>query len=159
MALAKFFDKTALAASHILRGFEPELFSETLASKNIAVFFDKSAEDTREGRWTLELAVNLLARLYPKISILSPENSDLMMHLSDIAKAINPLIEIDHNLDDSSLCLVVGKSIPPVSALSFYIGSEGWIVKVSSQRPVSSTDTGGTVWCGCGSLHRCCEPF
>jgi hypothetical protein len=141
MALARFFDKAALAASHVLRGFDQQAFGEALASKKIAVFFDDTAEDAQEGRWTLELALNLLARLYPKISIVSRSNSNLIKHLADAARAINPLIEIDHDLDNSSLCLVVGKSVPPVNAFSIFVGSQGWITKISSHGPVGSTDT------------------
>jgi len=140
MALAKFFEKTALAASHVLRGFDQKVFLETLLAKTIAVFFDESAEASREARWTLELAVNLLARLYPRISIVSPHTSKLIEPLSSSAAAINPEIEIDHTLAESSMCLVVGKSRPLTRALCVYVGSEGWITKVSSQAPVGSTD-------------------
>jgi hypothetical protein len=141
MALARFFDKAALAASHVLRGFDQRLFAESLSAKKIAVFFDEAAENSQEGRWTLELAVNLLARLYPKVSIVSTKNLSLEEQLANGARAINPKIDIDRTLDETSLCLVVGTTAPPVGSLSIFVGSDGWITKVSSKGPIGSANT------------------
>src|ERR1051325_4599178 len=160
MALARFFDKAALAASHVLRGFDQQLFVETLSSRKVGLFFDRVAESTREGRWTLELALNLLVRLYPRISIVSETNSELRAELARVAKAINPQVEIDHELDDSSLCLVVGNSAPAMGALCTYVGSDGWITKVSSGSPVGSKDTrvpfgaDAAAWIGVANIFR-----
>jgi len=141
MALARFFDKASLAASHVLRGFDQKLVVESLASKKITVFFDAAAENSQEGRWTLDLAVNLLARLYPKVSIVSTKNPSYEELLANGARAINPQVEIDHTLAETSLCLVVGATAPPVSQLSIFVGSDGWITKVSAKQPVGSANT------------------
>jgi len=142
MALAKFYDKAALAASHILRGFDEKAFANAISATPITLFFDKSAAESREGRWTLELAVNLLARLYPRISIVSEKQSELVSKLAKNARAINPQIEVDDEHTPSSVCLAVGNSLAPNSRSLVYIGSDGWITKISSKTPVGSADTG-----------------
>lgn len=142
MALPRFFDKTALAASHVLRGFDQQAFAEALGAQKIAVFFDSYAEEAREGRWTLELTINLLARLYPAISIISAKgDSNLLQRLCSIAKEINPQIEIRNSLEATSSCLVVGRTAPARFVHSIFVGSEGWITKVSSHAPLGSGDT------------------
>jgi hypothetical protein len=65
MALARFFDKTALAAFHVLRGFDQQLFAQAIGTKKVAIFFDASAEQSSEGRWTLELTINSLHAYIP----------------------------------------------------------------------------------------------
>jgi hypothetical protein len=140
MALAKFFNKTALAASHVLRGFDQDAFETALNAINVNVFYDKSAESSAEGRWTLELAVNLLARLYPKLSITSSHRSRLLRELINSAKVINPDITISKRQSDS-LTLVVGATAPQTSSRTVFIGSDGWICKVSSDRPLKSGNT------------------
>lgn len=141
MALARFFDKSALAASHVLQGYDHQLFSDSLASSHVALFFDDAAEKSHEGRWTLGLSVNLLARFYPRIAIVSHGSSSFVGELSALARVINPLIEVENILHDSSLCLVVGESVPSKSAFSIYVGSNGWVAKISSLAPVGSANT------------------
>jgi molybdopterin/thiamine biosynthesis adenylyltransferase len=137
MALAKFFDKSALAASHILRGFNTQAFHEKLETAKVAVSFDKSAEDSTEGRWTLALTINLLARLYPKIGVFPPKGSVFVDELVKIAKSINPEIEIQDDLT-STACIVVGKRRPRSNSALIFIGSDGWITKVSTKSPLNS---------------------
>jgi hypothetical protein len=140
MALAKFYEKAALAASHVLRGFDEKTFTQKIAAKRVAVYFDESAERSTEGKWTLELTVNLLARLYPKISIISKTGSSIAT-LSDLARRINPQIEIESICDSSSICLVVGTTAAPPATTAIYIGSDGWIAKVSTKTPMGSANS------------------
>lgn len=141
MALARFFEKTALAASHILQGFDRQTFADSLESKKISVFFDSAAENAQEGRWTLQLAINLIARLYPNVSIVTKNESALLKELVAIVKSINPRAELGHDLKNSSACLVVGENIPPVDAPLIYVGSQGWITKISAHSPVGSANS------------------
>ena len=140
MALARFFSKTALAASHILRGFDQRAFEETLAARTVDIFFDGTAESTCEGRWTLELSVNLLARLYPALSITSSNRSGLVEQLVKRALAINPRIDIVERRVDC-LCLVVGKTVPPSASVAVFVGSNSWLTKVSTRGPIGSENT------------------
>lgn len=69
MALADYFAKTAMSAASVLAGFDVEAFAATLERRVVGVAFDGAAADSPEGRHTLELLVDLLARLYPRLAI------------------------------------------------------------------------------------------
>ncbi len=140
MALAPYFEKAALAASHILQNFDLTTFSKMLEQHVVGVFLDDSAVVSPEGRMALDLAINLLARLYPRLSIVPSGNKAAAhaCHLTRLAKEINPNIEFESNISDVSVFLVVGATSVSASIPAVYIGSLGWIVKVSSHEPVGS---------------------
>lgn len=140
MALAPFFEKTALAASHLLRGFDADAFRQTLESHVVGVSFDADAVRSSEGKVTLELAVNLLARLYPRIAIAArgePDGAETA-RLTALARAINPHIEILDRTEDATVCLAVGSTPVLPNLAVVYVGSDGWIVGVSPDAPVGS---------------------
>jgi hypothetical protein len=143
MALANFFDKAAMAASQVLSGIDHSSFATALGSQNIGLAFDDSAAGTQEGRYTLELSVNLLARLYPRISIVpeGPRAEAAVEGLITAAKAINPEIEIGVDAADVTLFLALGVSMITSASPVIYVGSDGWVARVSTKGPVGS---GGT---------------
>src|SRR5258708_27395038 len=100
MALANFCDKAALAASQVLLGFDLDGFKEALASRTVALAFDKNAARSAEGRSSLKLAVALLARLYPNLAIWTNDRGgkSLRGELERYARDINSSIEIASNL-------------------------------------------------------------
>lgn len=95
MALAPFFDKTALAAAAVLHGFEREHFAATLERQRIGLAFDTAAAESFEGRTTLLLWVNLTARLYPKLALLATGTAATIYRdvLESAARDVNPNIE------------------------------------------------------------------
>jgi len=97
MALANFFDKAALSASQILKGFDRKSFEKMLSGAAIEVVFDKTAASVSEGRWTLDLLVRLLSRLYPTLIInsLDEQGHKLKGELENLAVRINPVIELE----------------------------------------------------------------
>jgi molybdopterin/thiamine biosynthesis adenylyltransferase len=142
MALAPFFDKAALAAATVLAGFDRDAFAATLDAHVVGVAFDEAGATAREGRTTLELAVNLLARLYPQLAMagqgaLAAAYSE---QLVEIARAVNPQVEIAR-AEDATAWLVVGKPVVASDRPMIYVGSEGWITRVSSRVPQGSADT------------------
>jgi hypothetical protein len=143
MALANFFDKAALAASHILQGYDTDAFRDRLLSSVIDVAFDNAAVESIEGRRTLELSVNLLARLYPRIAILPLTRNveAFYQELGDIAKAINPDVDVARTAATITACVAVGGTPSTgieVASPVIYIGSDGWIAKLSIEVPVGS---------------------
>jgi hypothetical protein len=145
MALADFFDKAALAASHILQGYDMDAFRDRLLSSVIGIVFDNAAVESIEGRRTLELSVNLLARLYPRIAILpltETENVEaIFQELERIAMAINPDIDVARTAATITACVAVGGTPSTgieVASPVIYIGSDGWIAKLSIEHPVGS---------------------
>jgi hypothetical protein len=143
MALANFFDKAAMAASQVLSGVDHSSFAAALGAQNIGLAFDDSAADSAEGRRTLELSINLLARLYPRVSII-PDGvtaEAAVQGLVAAANAINPDIEIGADAAGVTLFLAVGSSEIRTSSPVVYAGSDGWVARVSTKGPVGS---GGT---------------
>jgi hypothetical protein len=143
MALAPFFDKIAQSASGLLTGFDPAMFEAHMSGQRIAVAFDSG--DTREARVALELAVDLLGRLYPAIDIIplraDPDQTLVASELLQVLRGINPKIEGSTSFSAATTAsLVVGSSPAPWSGLTptVYIGSEGWVAKVSSENPAGS---------------------
>jgi molybdopterin/thiamine biosynthesis adenylyltransferase len=161
MALAPFFDKAALAASHILRGFDYVTFAETLNKHIVGVAFDEAAAISFEGPKTLHLSINLLARLYPRLAIvgLGENTSEPQSDLAELAQAINPNIEIVTSLSDVCVCLVVGETRIDTSARLVYIGSTGWLVRVSAHNPVGSGDTDNPFGAGAAACFGAANIF
>ncbi|MCA1568126.1 MAG: E2 ligase fold family C protein [Acidobacteria bacterium] len=143
MALANFFDKAAMAASQVLNGVDHSSFAAALGAQNIGLAFDDSAADSLEGRFTLELSINLLARLYPRISIIpeGPKAEAAVESLVVAAKAINPEIEIGVDPAAVTLFLALGASEITSSSAVIYAGSNGWVARVSTKGPVGSGRT------------------
>src|SRR4051794_30179085 len=111
MALAPFFDKNAVAAAQLLRGYDKEGFARALTQKAPEVVFDSSVAKNPMGRLLTELLVNLLARLYPAITLRATDDAARAYRpeLVQLAASINPSVEF---ADPSahSLQLVVGET-------------------------------------------------
>lgn len=154
MALANFFDKAALAAAQVLQGVDYEHVADMLEHEVVGLAFDDQAMHSSEGRETLALSINLLARLYPHLGIipLGKHAQTYAQHLAKIADAINPGIVIDDDASHVSALLVVGATAGPAGVPTIYIGSDGWIVRVSPDAPTGS----GTTHNPCGAGAAAC---
>lgn len=142
MTLANFFDKAALAATQVLQGIDYDHVAAVLQDQVVGLAFDDQATHSREGMVTLELAVNLLARLYPSLAIL-PQGEQAQRHaegLLKIAHAINPAITIK-DVTHVSVLLAVGMLVFSLDVPTIYVGSDGWMVHVSPDAPVGSGST------------------
>jgi hypothetical protein len=177
MALANFSDRAAQAASQVLPGFDLASFAEVLLSRVVGVAFDAAAVRTREGRATLELAVNLLARLYPRLALVPASGKSgggrrrsrrpparpagvagVLDGLAATARAINPDIEIVSDVEGVAACLVVGET--PVSvAPAVHVGSDGWLVRLSPDSPVGSADTPNPFGAGAAACFGAANVF
>lgn len=139
MALANFFNKAALAASEVLRDFDREAFAKHLDRRTVGLAFD-AASVSFEGRTTLELAANLLARLYPKVALLPVGKglAETASRLERLCRSINPDIEISSKLTGVTATVVVGTKRPRGGGKLVFVGSDGWVVRVSAENPVGS---------------------
>jgi hypothetical protein len=137
MALADYFSKDLLAMSQILKSGSGDQFRATLNQSVIGIAFD-DAIDTAEGYIALDLTVRLLSRLYPKLNFIDYSKSHSKKKWEALSKSINSKIEIVN--DEPTITLMVGMTRFEPSALQpvFYIGSDGWIAKLSSTVPVGS---------------------
>lgn len=152
MAYARFFEKSAISAASLLRRFDYSGFRSVLEASTIGIGFDESAVISPEGRVTLDLLVDLLARLYPRIAIGRTDDalgdpSGTAQAMADRALAINPDIEITTDVASASSMVVVG--VTPVAvrrkrgrdAGVVYVGSRGWQLYASERNPSGSGQT------------------
>ncbi|MES2680879.1 MAG: E2 ligase fold family C protein [Bacteroidota bacterium] len=139
MALAEYFSKDLLAISQALKKGSVQEFESTLNKTVIGIAFDNEIEK-REGKAAIELTVRLLSRLYPKINfIYSGDLKGSGDELIKLSKAINSKIEITD--EKPSLILSIGGTQLPetfTDISTFYIGSDRWVSKFSTKKPVGS---------------------
>jgi hypothetical protein len=154
MALAPFFDKSALAAAAVLQGFDRAQFAALLDRHRVALAFDVVAVERAEGRTSLTLLANLLARLYPNMALvpLGDAATAYAESLAAVVTAINPNIDLQVTTGGQdaahartamaavTVALVVGDS--PAArfglhhAAAIFVGSAGWEARISAQAPV-----------------------
>jgi len=164
MSLANFFDKAALAASQALHGVDHAALVSVLEAGTVGVSFDEAAVGSMEGVWTLELSVNLLARLYPRIA-LAPRGQKAVEFAESLvvqARSVNPELEIREDPHGVRAWLTVGETAFPTSSPVFYLGSDGWLARLSGEAPVGSGNShnpfgAGVAACfGAANLFRLC---
>jgi len=161
MALASYFSKDALAFSQVLKKATNGDFESILSSHIVEIAFDNSIKDG-EGSVSLDLAIRLLSRLYPKIKIsdLTDENQEIVDKLTEKALAINSSIEITQ--ETPTISLVIGSTTlnNDNSRKIIYVGSDYWIAKLSLEYPVESGSSnlpfaaGASVCIGVSNVFR-----
>jgi hypothetical protein len=161
MALANFFDKAALGAAQVLKAFDRKSFEQILKQNKIGIVFDNIAVRSHEGRATLDLIVRLTARLYPDLQIIdiSNENSEYQKKLEECALLINPAINLSKS-ERTSINLIVGNTEYIDNELgNFYIGSDGWIAKLSTTKPVGCGDSQNPFGAGASACFGAANAF
>ncbi len=161
MALASYFSKDVLAFTQVLKKATNEEFESILNSHIVEIAFDNSIKDG-EGSISLDLAICLLSRLYPKIRIsdLTNENHEIVEKLTEKALAINSSIELTQ--ETPTISLVIGSTALANNNLHqiIYIGSDYWIAKLSLENPVGSGSSnlpfaaGASVCIGVSNVFR-----
>jgi hypothetical protein len=140
MALARYFDKSLLAGSAVLQGFDPAAFADVLEKHVVALSWDAAAAASPAGRVALEMAIELLARLYP-VLLLEPrgEGADaLQAALAERAGEINGFVSFaEPGTATVRICLGQAEISTLSEAPTFHIGSDGWIARLSSTHPVA----------------------
>lgn len=124
--LADYFARSAVAASQVIEGFDEERFRAHLEQNPVGVAADAL---TSEGEQLADMAVRLLARLYPQLAIRVPGPAGA--RLRDLAVSINPSIEL---VDSAELGVVVGEG-PPFTE-SIYAGSDAWHALIATDGPL-----------------------
>jgi hypothetical protein len=158
MAVADFFDRAALAAAHALAGgFEGTRFRQLLEQTPVGLAIDEST-NTAEGSAMAEVAVRLLARLYPALSITSTDGAaDAASKLTELAREINPAIDVGSDGADLGLAIA---SAPSPFGVTIYLGSNAWDAYVSTEgaQPVGDSDlafgAAAAACIGCANLFR-----
>lgn len=159
MAVANFFERTLMSASQAVRGIGPAVAEARLANAIIEVVHDKGARETAEGQFALDMAIRLLARLYPAIRVIGDADGGAFRQgLEDLAASINPDIDLRPRRKATAR-LVFGSDDLGEGPPSIFVGSDGWIAKVgaSSQGFGSSNlpfGAGAAACLACANLFR-----
>lgn len=142
MALANFFDKTALGASQILKDYERNSFEKTLNNQILAIVFGKNATSTHEGNVALELLIRLSARLYPNLQLINTTGSKKVeQKLLKLSRKINPEINLEKQ-KKPTVYLIAGRVTFDTSNItSFYIGSKEWVAFFSNRKKLTFSET------------------
>lgn len=136
MALATFFHRDAVAISQVLSGFDESALQERVESVHPTISFGSSAARSSEGRALLDLLVRLAARLYPSVGLRAASSADsLAAELFDLARSINPQIEITDGRDSDFDVQVGLQNGAAEDRTKIYVGSDGWHALISSARP------------------------
>lgn len=119
----------------MLKNFNLDSFTNLLEQRTVGVFFDSVSASSSEGQVALELSVNLLSRLYPRIAISATGDGTRPFReaLIILARQINPCIDIQETIESVDICLVIAEQHPEITAPKIYLGSEGWIARVSTE--------------------------
>lgn len=151
MARADYFERVIQAATHVLNGLDQNVFLDKVDKQRVAIAFDRTT-NSLEGIATLDLLIRLTARFYPLISLcpLDTASEETLINLKKLARAINPKISISKKISTSTHVIVVGNTIVPVRAdqTILYVGSQGWIARLSQNQPVSSGNSANPIGAG-----------
>ena len=148
MVLADYFRRDAVAISQVLQGFDTDAFIEQLDGARVAIAFGTEAATSRDGRGLLDLSVRLVARLYPSITFATvPGGESFADELIGLARSINPNIEASMT-GTPAVALAVGADAPPVDAPTVYAGCDGWVGRVGTKCPYSTSDLGNPYGAG-----------
>ena len=149
MGLADYYHRDVVAVSQILQGFETNVFVEQLERIGVAVVFGKEAANSSDGRALLDLAVRLLARLYPSITfVFDPAAARLVEELKALAVSINPNIDVSRANDALTAGLVVGRDAPAANVSAVFVGCDGWSGRVGTKEPYSISNVGNPYGAG-----------
>lgn len=139
--LAPFFDKNLLSMSQLLERFDQEALLEHLRSVRVGLAIDASCKRPGSAKLIADLVTRLLARLYPRISVIALEESAeaCRNQLIELARRINPAVTITKTTRDCRAVIVVGsKSINLKSGVAYYLSANDLHYRVSSSCPEKS---------------------
>jgi hypothetical protein len=131
--LADYYARSALAAAQVLEGFDAERFRARLEETPVGL---SAGADGPEAEAICDLAVRLLARLYPRLALVGAAAE----RLAPLARAVNPAIDLARDADAG---IVVGAGEP--FARSVYAGSDGWDALIGAAVPQPVGDSANPI--------------
>lgn len=152
MALADFYERSALAAAQVLEGFDRQGFLKKLSATRVGIAFDEKATGP-QGDALLDLSVRLLSRLYPSLAIVGPNSR--AQQLSELARRINPAIEIG---SEAEIGIAVGGAKRPF-ATTIHAGSAGWDALIDAERPRPSGEANNPFGAGAAACFAAAGVF
>jgi hypothetical protein len=125
MALAPFYSRTYSAIGAHLGITRAEL-ETTLAGHLVGIHLGDACASEGNDKWIAEMLVNLLARLYPALALSGHKPS--CENIINIAKAINPDIDIRFRQEEATTVVHVGDTGPNDNG--FFVCANGWVARL-----------------------------
>lgn len=154
MALPEYFQRNAQAAATLIQGLDTTLLAARLEKEVIGIAFDGTVQENREAQSSIDLTLRLLARLYPTLVIagLGKAKTRYVSQLQQLAKAINPRIDIEKDLRKATKLLVFGNTRVSIRGkarhYTWYLGSNNWVAGLSKKTPVGSGNSSNSLGAG-----------
>jgi Prokaryotic E2 family C/ThiF family len=159
MALAEYFSRNTVAVAQIISGFDEPAFVRALSKSVVGIAFGSDTATSAEGRHLADMAIRLLARLYPTVAILAADEK-LAADLSRLAIQINPNIEISADEEPTKL-IAIGIDLPPIvnPTRVIYAGCDGWDAHLSETRPQTVGSSSNPFGAGAAAALACAKAF
>lgn len=125
MALAPFFSRAYSAIGAHL-GITRDELEQVLSGHVVGVYFGQLCSGDGNEKWIAELLVNLLARLYPAISLSGDKSA--CDAASQAALAINPNIELVNFSREATVIVCIGEMAS--GSPGFMASASGWVAFV-----------------------------
>jgi hypothetical protein len=134
MALPDYFQRGAVAVAQVIAGFDESAIRNRLESVVLGISVSTAAAHTVQGTVAAELLVRLAARMYPAIKLDGP--SDRVASLSDLARSINPDVELSPE-GATTVSVSVGGGRHTATQPTIYVGSSALTARVTTKAPAS----------------------
>lgn len=159
MPLADYFSRNALAAAQVLKGHDAAALASVLEQQVVGVAWANQAM-TQEGRALIDLLVRLLARLYPRIAFNVEGSTSTVAFattMSDLARAINPNIEISGA--EPTVRVAIGLEAPTADVPTVYAGSNEWDALFGSETHLATGDSDNPFGAGAAACFAAANLF
>jgi hypothetical protein len=159
MALAEYFSRNTVAVAQIISGFDEAAFVNAVSKSVMGIAFGSDVATSAEGRHLADMAVRLLARMYPTL-VIQAANEQLARDLARLAIQINPNIEISRDAEPTKL-IAIGTALPPIlnPTRVIYAGSDGWDARLSETRPQAVGSSSNPFGAGAAAALACSRAF
>src|SRR5215472_11034152 len=110
VSLPPFYQRSAVAMSQVLRGYDDQAIRRKLQDTAIGLAFGPQAAQSSDGQALLDLLIRLLARLYPRLVLHGHQADRNATSWNDFARSINPGMDIAEG-SDAKFWVVVGDDV------------------------------------------------
>lgn len=138
MAFAKYFHRDFVALNKLLNQDTGQAYKSAIESHLVCLHFDEQAEFSLEAQTCLELLLRITSRFYPKLKISAnyEKAMERIRMLKNLATSINSNIEFATAEAKATIVLSLSKfKFDDNSLPIIYVGSDGWIAKISTEKP------------------------
>lgn len=145
MGFAKYFNRDIIALNKMISSESEHVLKEIIEDHLIAIELDEQINHSSEAFNCSELLIRILCRFYPKIKLTASSiiDSPKINVLKKLAKEINSNIEFADDGETPTFIISLSKeSCNNENIAHLYLGSNGWLAKLSQQNPLIFENTG-----------------